>query len=153
MGKKKQVLVSESDPDIDLKFPIHQHSLICDKLIKLVPAKFYLPTDEKEKPRRSLLQQPLKTMTSQSGMKNSGNDFIVKLKISTRYSISERSKERREKKAVLQKKCKRESGSEEKKPGTSTSSESVGKDAEEATHELKFSHVRRRRRRRSHPFR
>ncbi|KAB5545155.1 hypothetical protein DKX38_013267 [Salix brachista] len=40
----------ESDPDIDLKFPIHQHSLICDKLIKLVPAKFYLPTDEKEKP-------------------------------------------------------------------------------------------------------
>uniref|UniRef100_A0A6N2MNH3 Ribosomal RNA-processing protein 14 N-terminal domain-containing protein n=1 Tax=Salix viminalis TaxID=40686 RepID=A0A6N2MNH3_SALVM len=50
MGKKRQILVSESDPDIDLKFPIHQHSLICDKLIKLVPAKFYLPTDEKEKP-------------------------------------------------------------------------------------------------------
>ena len=59
MGKKRHIFVSESDPDIDLKFPIHQHFLFSDKLIKLIPAKFYLPTDEKEKPRRSLLQQPL----------------------------------------------------------------------------------------------
>jgi len=50
MGKKKQILFGETDPDIDLKSLIHQHSLLFDKLIKLIPAKFYLPTDEKEKP-------------------------------------------------------------------------------------------------------
>ncbi|KAJ6903741.1 hypothetical protein NC651_021042 [Populus alba x Populus x berolinensis] len=49
-GKKKQFLFGESDPDIDLKSLLHQHSLLFDKLIKLIPAKFYLPTDEKEKP-------------------------------------------------------------------------------------------------------
>ncbi|KAF9677779.1 hypothetical protein SADUNF_Sadunf08G0143000 [Salix dunnii] len=30
MDRKKQILVSDSDPDIDLKFLIHQHSLFSD---------------------------------------------------------------------------------------------------------------------------
>ncbi|XP_021911722.1 ribosomal RNA-processing protein 14-C-like isoform X2 [Carica papaya] len=49
MGKKKEKVIPESDPIADLKGIIHQHSLFFDKLIELIPAKFYLPNDDKEK--------------------------------------------------------------------------------------------------------
>lgn len=42
--------VSEIGSDLDLKTAIHQHSLFFDKLIELIPAKFYLPNDDKEIP-------------------------------------------------------------------------------------------------------
>ncbi|KAJ6420939.1 hypothetical protein OIU84_028342 [Salix udensis] len=50
MGKEKRIPASKSGPDVDLKSLIHQSSLFFDKLIELIPAKFYLPTDDKEKP-------------------------------------------------------------------------------------------------------
>ena len=53
--KKKQngVVVGEGDGVggvVDLESVIHNHALFFDKLIELIPAKFYLPTDDKEKP-------------------------------------------------------------------------------------------------------
>ena len=49
--KKKNVKVDkDSVPVVDLKSIIHQHSLFFDKLVELIPAKFYLPTDDKDKP-------------------------------------------------------------------------------------------------------
>ncbi|KAJ6689193.1 hypothetical protein OIU85_005582 [Salix viminalis] len=140
MGKKRQILVSESDPDIDLKFPIHQHSLICDKLIKLVPAKFYLPTDEKEKPwfhglSKGGAKASAKKRQGKSLRKQGENAIIPRSLLQQPLYLREIKGEEGE-----------ESGSakdEEKKPGTSTSSESVEKNAEEAINELKFSHVHR----------
>nr|GEV53947.1 hypothetical protein [Tanacetum cinerariifolium] len=38
------------DPAIDLKTLIHDHAQFFDKLIELIPAKFYLPVDEDSKP-------------------------------------------------------------------------------------------------------
>ncbi|KAK7387858.1 hypothetical protein VNO78_22654 [Psophocarpus tetragonolobus] len=35
---------------VNLECVIHEHALFFDKLIELIPAKFYLPTDDKEKP-------------------------------------------------------------------------------------------------------
>ncbi|XP_062166866.1 ribosomal RNA-processing protein 14-C-like isoform X1 [Alnus glutinosa] len=50
MKKKKQNPVTDSKPDADLKSIIHQHSLFFDKLVELIPAKFYLPNDDKDRP-------------------------------------------------------------------------------------------------------
>ncbi|XP_027358289.1 ribosomal RNA-processing protein 14-C [Abrus precatorius] len=45
--KKKQKVVTEGQ---DLESLIHDHTLFFDKLIQLIPAKFYLPIDDEEKP-------------------------------------------------------------------------------------------------------
>ncbi|KAI6695509.1 hypothetical protein NL676_023219 [Syzygium grande] len=55
MKKKKQKsavgsTAPDSDAGLDLKSLIHQHSVFFDKLIELIPAKFYLPSDDKDKP-------------------------------------------------------------------------------------------------------
>ncbi|KAF3457530.1 hypothetical protein FNV43_RR02188 [Rhamnella rubrinervis] len=50
MRKKKGTPATDSNPFVDLKSIIHQHSVFFDKLVQLIPAKFYLPSDEKEKP-------------------------------------------------------------------------------------------------------
>ncbi|KAL4328086.1 uncharacterized protein DS421_13g406090 [Arachis hypogaea] len=50
MRKKKQQSVAEADAVQDLDSVIHDHTLFFDKLIELIPAKFYLPTDDKDKP-------------------------------------------------------------------------------------------------------
>ncbi|OWM74831.1 hypothetical protein CDL15_Pgr004598 [Punica granatum] len=53
MKKQKESVIdptSGSDGGLDLKSVIHQHSLFFDKLIELIPAKFYLPNDDKERP-------------------------------------------------------------------------------------------------------
>ncbi|KDP33344.1 hypothetical protein JCGZ_12893 [Jatropha curcas] len=47
--KKRQNIDNESSPYIDLNSLIHENSLFFDKLIELIPAKFYLPVDDKEK--------------------------------------------------------------------------------------------------------
>ncbi|TKY54104.1 Surfeit locus protein 6-like [Spatholobus suberectus] len=49
MKKKRQKDVAEGGGDVDLESMIHEHTLFFDKLIELIPAKFYLPTDDKEK--------------------------------------------------------------------------------------------------------
>ncbi|PWA63757.1 surfeit locus protein 6 [Artemisia annua] len=53
MGKKvKKGGISDvvEAPTIDLKTLIHDHAQFFDKLIELIPAKFYLPVDEDSKP-------------------------------------------------------------------------------------------------------
>ncbi|CAI0383171.1 unnamed protein product [Linum tenue] len=44
--KKQQIDVEGTEPEMDLKSLIHQHSQFFDKLIELIPAKFYLSKDE-----------------------------------------------------------------------------------------------------------
>lgn len=50
MKKKKQTPVTDSNPILDLKSIIQQHSLFFNKLVELIPARFYLPSDDKDKP-------------------------------------------------------------------------------------------------------
>ncbi|KAF2283852.1 hypothetical protein GH714_016537 [Hevea brasiliensis] len=47
--KKRHNPVNAPSPDIDLKYCINQNSVFFDKLIELIPAKFYLPISDKEK--------------------------------------------------------------------------------------------------------
>ncbi|KAK8480374.1 hypothetical protein V6N11_074074 [Hibiscus sabdariffa] len=49
MGKKKDKTLNESESTIDMKSMIHENALFFDKLVELIPARFYLP-DEKDKP-------------------------------------------------------------------------------------------------------
>ncbi|KAE9603654.1 hypothetical protein Lal_00002185 [Lupinus albus] len=48
--KKKEKSVAERNDGEDLVHLIHEHTLFFDKLIELIPAKFYLSTDDKENP-------------------------------------------------------------------------------------------------------
>ncbi|PWA81592.1 surfeit locus protein 6 [Artemisia annua] len=72
MGKKvkKGGISTASDvfeaPTIDLKTLIHDHAQFFDKLIELIPAKFYLPVDEDSKPWVQGLSK-VKPMTSFDG--------------------------------------------------------------------------------------
>lgn len=50
MKKKKEITATDSNPSLNLKSVIHQHSIFFNKLIELIPAKFYLPIDDKERP-------------------------------------------------------------------------------------------------------
>uniref|UniRef100_A0A2P2K210 Uncharacterized protein MANES_15G046900 n=1 Tax=Rhizophora mucronata TaxID=61149 RepID=A0A2P2K210_RHIMU len=49
MKKRRENLVNELKPEIDLKSLIHESSLFLDKLIELIPAKFYLPTSDNDR--------------------------------------------------------------------------------------------------------
>ncbi|OMO63644.1 putative Caldesmon [Corchorus olitorius] len=49
MGKRKEKALKEPESTIDLNSMIHENALFFDKLIELIPARFYLP-DEKDKP-------------------------------------------------------------------------------------------------------
>lgn len=49
MVKKKERALNETELTIDLKSLIHENALFFDKLVELIPARFYLP-DEKDKP-------------------------------------------------------------------------------------------------------
>ncbi|KAK8480376.1 hypothetical protein V6N11_074076 [Hibiscus sabdariffa] len=49
MGKKKDKALNESESTIDMKPMIHENAQFFDKLVELIPARFYLP-DEKDKP-------------------------------------------------------------------------------------------------------
>ncbi|XP_050376639.1 uncharacterized protein LOC126794035 [Argentina anserina] len=64
MGKKMKSKTDRetivSNPVIDLKSIIHQHSQFMDKLVELIPARFYLPTDDDEKPWFQGLSKPAK---------------------------------------------------------------------------------------------
>ncbi|KAK3200577.1 hypothetical protein Dsin_023992 [Dipteronia sinensis] len=48
-GSGKREILNEGSPAVDLK-SIIRSSLFFDKLVELIPAKFYLPVDELEKP-------------------------------------------------------------------------------------------------------
>ncbi|XP_039007161.1 ribosomal RNA-processing protein 14-like [Hibiscus syriacus] len=49
MGKKKNKTLDEPELTIDIKSMYHENALFFDKLVDLIPARFYLP-DEKDKP-------------------------------------------------------------------------------------------------------
>ncbi|XWS13943.1 hypothetical protein CRYUN_Cryun36dG0082200 [Craigia yunnanensis] len=49
MGKKREKTFNESELTVDLKSMIHENALFFDKLVELIPARFYL-SDEKDKP-------------------------------------------------------------------------------------------------------
>ncbi|XWS39108.1 hypothetical protein CRYUN_Cryun18bG0021900 [Craigia yunnanensis] len=49
MGKEKEKTFNEPNSIVDLKSMIHENALFFDKLVELIPARFYLP-DEKDKP-------------------------------------------------------------------------------------------------------
>ncbi|MBA0857073.1 hypothetical protein Goshw_007088 [Gossypium schwendimanii] len=49
MVKKKERTLNETKSSVDLKSLIHESALFFDKLVELIPARFYLP-DEKDKP-------------------------------------------------------------------------------------------------------
>ncbi|KAF8015397.1 hypothetical protein BT93_H1029 [Corymbia citriodora subsp. variegata] len=75
MKKKKQRSAgadSAADPDagLDLKSLIHQHSVFFDKLIELIPAKFYLPTDDKDKPWFQGLSKDAKASAKKESKEN-----------------------------------------------------------------------------------
>lgn len=71
MKKKKVKSGTESNPVVDLKSLIHQHSLFFDKLVELIPAKFYLPTDDKEKPWFQGLSKAEKASAKKESKENS----------------------------------------------------------------------------------
>jgi hypothetical protein len=207
MKKKKQNPVTDSKPDTDLKSIIHQHSLFFDKLVELIPAKFYLPSDDTDRPwfqglskakkasakkesrenikkaRRDRLDPEKSTKTTLDLLKqslekeklNESDDEEIEiqpmlsgLKDNVRQvtleelrqklhkkieesrairnpEVSNRAKKRSgqdNNKGIQQKKCKRESASEEMKPQTSSSIDKVEKDIVEASKGLAFSHVK-----------
>ena len=68
--KKKQKPVIRSDFDSDLKSVIHQHSLFFDKLIELIPARFYLPSDDTDKPWFQGLSKAAKASAKKQSREN-----------------------------------------------------------------------------------
>ncbi|KAK9281048.1 hypothetical protein L1049_003940 [Liquidambar formosana] len=70
MKKKKQRPGNDLSPDLDLKSIIHQNSLFFDKLIELIPARFYLPTDDEEKPWFQGLSKAQKASAKQEAREN-----------------------------------------------------------------------------------
>ncbi|GLT76599.1 hypothetical protein SLA2020_482510 [Shorea laevis] len=207
MGRRKQKPVDESSSSLDLKSLIHQNSLFFDKLIELIPAKFYLPLDEKERPwfqGLSKAEKALAKKESRENIKKSRRDRLDPEKSSTttldllKQSLEKeksnaesedeeievrpvmpdledekrsvtyeelrqrlhrrieelragrntggsdkttKKNEKNEKKGNLQKKRKRDSGSEER-TSTSDSTGKMGKGVEDAVKGLTFSHIK-----------
>ncbi|KAG6668518.1 ribosomal RNA-processing protein 14-C-like isoform X1 [Carya illinoinensis] len=70
MKKKRQKLITDFKPDTDLKSIIHHHSLFFDKLVELIPAKFYLPNDDKDKPWFQGLSKAEKALAKKESREN-----------------------------------------------------------------------------------
>ncbi|OMO95303.1 Surfeit locus 6 [Corchorus olitorius] len=69
MGKKKEKTCKEVESPIDLKSMIHENAMFFDKLIELIPARFYLP-DEKDKPWFQGLSKAEKASAKQQSREN-----------------------------------------------------------------------------------
>ncbi|KAK3187720.1 hypothetical protein Dsin_027281 [Dipteronia sinensis] len=70
MGREKRKTVNEAGPTVDLKSIIHQHSLFFDTLVELIPAKFYLPVDDNEKPWFQGLSKGEKALAKKESREN-----------------------------------------------------------------------------------
>ncbi|KAF5738539.1 putative Caldesmon [Tripterygium wilfordii] len=70
MARKKHMTVSESSLNVDLKSIIHENSLFFDKLVELIPARFYLPTDDKDKPWFAGLSKNEKALAKKESREN-----------------------------------------------------------------------------------
>lgn len=87
MKKKKLASLETPNRDIDLKSIIHQHSLFFDKLIELIPAKFYIPNEDKDnKPWYQGLSKSAKASAKKifkENIKKSRKDRLDPVKAST----------------------------------------------------------------------
>lgn len=70
MKKKNQKPVNDLTSGLDLKSIIHHHTLFFDKLIELIPARFYIPTDDKDKPWFQGLSKAKKASAKQQSREN-----------------------------------------------------------------------------------
>ncbi|KAJ7967657.1 surfeit locus protein 6-like [Quillaja saponaria] len=70
MKEKRKNPVANTIAAVDLKSMIHQHSLFFDKLIEHVPAKFYLPIDDEDKPWFQGLSEAEKVLTRKETKEN-----------------------------------------------------------------------------------
>ncbi|KAD3642080.1 hypothetical protein R6Q59_004699 [Mikania micrantha] len=71
--KKKLISTSSAtvaNTTVDLKALIHDHALFFDKLVELIPAKFYLPVDEDSKPWFQGLSKDKKASLKQQTREN-----------------------------------------------------------------------------------
>ncbi|XP_038874442.1 ribosomal RNA-processing protein 14-C-like [Benincasa hispida] len=68
--KKKQKTVAASNSGVDLKSIIHNHALLFDKLVELIPVRFYLPSDEKGKPWFQGLSKKEKAIAKKESKEN-----------------------------------------------------------------------------------
>ncbi|XP_062110873.1 ribosomal RNA-processing protein 14-C-like [Humulus lupulus] len=70
MKKKRVKSGGESTTVVDSKSLIHQHSLFFDKLVELIPAKFYLSIDDKDKPWYQGLSKAQKASAKKEAREN-----------------------------------------------------------------------------------
>ncbi|KAI4369727.1 hypothetical protein MLD38_018141 [Melastoma candidum] len=74
MKKKHSKSGKDSTPGssavLDLKSLIHEHSLFFDELVKLIPARFYLPTDDQERPWYQGLSNAAKASAKKEAREN-----------------------------------------------------------------------------------
>ncbi|KAK1580877.1 hypothetical protein Q3G72_000910 [Acer saccharum] len=143
--REKRNPFNEASPAVDLKSIIDQNSLYFDKLVELIPAKFYLPVDELEKPWFQGLSKGDNRSVTYEELRQRLHCEIEELRGGRNAGSSDEAKgiEKSEKKGIhQQQKRKRESGSEEKKSTTGNPSDKVEKDITEASKELAFSHVK-----------
>ncbi|PQP92213.1 surfeit locus protein 6 [Prunus yedoensis var. nudiflora] len=70
MKKKRASHAIHSKPVLDLKSIIHQNSQFFDKLVELIPARFYLPIDDDEKPWFQGLSKSAKASAKKESKEN-----------------------------------------------------------------------------------
>ncbi|KAK4840443.1 hypothetical protein QYF36_008906 [Acer negundo] len=68
--REKRNPFNEASPAFDLKSIVDQNSLFFDKLVELIPAKFYLPVDELEKPWFQGLSKGEKALAKKESREN-----------------------------------------------------------------------------------
>ncbi|TQE09548.1 hypothetical protein C1H46_004767 [Malus baccata] len=70
MKKKRGSHISDSNPILNLKSIIHQHSQFFDILVELIPARFYLPVDGDDKPWFQGLSKTAKASAKKESKEN-----------------------------------------------------------------------------------
>ncbi|KAJ9177461.1 hypothetical protein P3X46_012678 [Hevea brasiliensis] len=154
--KKRHNLVNAPSPDIDLKYCINQNSVFFDELIELIPAKFYLPIErldpdksstttldrlmkilEKEKSSDESIDEGLEINHMMSGLEDDDRRVTYEeLRQRLPHKIDElRRGQNNDGLDKVKKKHERRNSAKETQEG-------FRKDVEEATKELKFSHVK-----------
>ncbi|XVF38556.1 hypothetical protein REPUB_Repub20aG0112200 [Reevesia pubescens] len=69
MGRRKENTFNEPKSAFDMKSMIHENALFFDKLVELIPARFYLP-DEKDKPWFQGLSKAEKASAKKQSIEN-----------------------------------------------------------------------------------
>ncbi|XP_022933507.1 surfeit locus protein 6-like [Cucurbita moschata] len=69
-SKKSKTATTSVSTIVDLKSIIHQHAMFFDKLVELIPARFYLPNDENDKPWFQGLSNTEKALAKKESKEN-----------------------------------------------------------------------------------